>query len=215
LGPPGTERDKLVLATESNWAGPPRTLEYLAKFLLNDKDGCPLYAPEWPEGVPFPTEPEDEGLLIGETVWPFEPDDEVSSEDDEKVPALVRRESMDSSDEDSDEEPPPQLTRDLLVESSSESESENKVIVGQPGLPTRPVLARVDARLPRMDQISWCRNESDGESTTPGAKWTGEPEFTETMWDEMLPEVSFGEANCRRLFRDSDEESIPISVRSR
>jgi hypothetical protein len=57
-----------------------------AGLLLKDGNGYLLHAPEWPAGVPFPTEPEDKGLLIGETVWPFKPDDEGTT-DDEKMSA--------------------------------------------------------------------------------------------------------------------------------
>jgi hypothetical protein len=132
LGGPGTDTNAVVMFTDCDWAGPPPTLEELAGFLLKDATGTPV----WPAGIPFPEEAEDEGLLIGEPVWTFRPDDnESETSDDENLPPLVERVLVDSSDDNSDM-PPPLLTRHLLVESSSsESESEKWVIAGQLGSP--------------------------------------------------------------------------------
>jgi hypothetical protein len=117
---------------------------------------------------------------------------------------------MDSSDEDSDDEPPPLLTRDLLMESSSsESESEKLVIAS----PARQGVERDLAHVSSKEQITWCMSDSDGDSTVSGAMRIGGPDFTETMWDEMVPGELFGEANCGRMSDNFDEDSV--SERSR
>ena len=158
------------------------------------------------QGQPLQAQPKDlseSGRGVGRT-------DGMDEDDatDEEMPRLVRRELMDSSDEDSDDEPPPLLTRDLLMESSSsESEADNAPMASS----YRSPLMMESMQVSRWEQIAFITSgsEDDGESAAK-VKWTGAPEFTETMWDEMLGEDSDEVASTSERSRRSEDTENPF-----